>query len=52
MEVLCSDHACLNNRKGKCAANKIKINKQGRCKDFCKAASYIRKNKGVLLEKE
>ena len=42
VRVRCHDEKCLNNKQGFCIANYIAINKNGRCKEQCKAKELMR----------
>ena len=37
VRVRCDNKECLNNKRGSCIANYIAINKNGKCKEQCKA---------------
>ena len=42
VRVRCHNEECLNNKQGFCIANYIAINKDGRCKERCKAQEFMR----------
>lgn len=58
-EVFCRCEHCLNNSRGKCRANQIQIDKEGKCKDFENAGhamkvhvSRVSKVKGRNVKRE
>ena len=42
VRVRCDNKECLNNKRGFCIANYIAINKNGKCKEQCKAQKLMR----------